>query len=63
VSLASTARLRFRRGSTRRWTTWDLDLPPGSAYVLAGEARSKWQHSIPPVKALRYSITFRTLRH
>jgi alkylated DNA repair dioxygenase AlkB len=30
--------------------------------VLAGEARWKWQHSIPPTKEERYSITFRTLR-
>ena len=62
VSLGSSARLRFRRGSKGRWTTWEVDLPPRSAYVLAGEARTKWQHSIPPTKALRYSITFRTLK-
>jgi alkylated DNA repair dioxygenase AlkB len=30
--------------------------------VLAGAARTAWQHSIPPTKELRYSITFRTLR-
>jgi hypothetical protein len=34
----------------------------GSAYVLAGEARSRWQHSIPAMKAERWSITFRTLK-
>jgi DNA oxidative demethylase len=62
VSLGSSARLRFRRGSTGHWTTWELDLPARSAYVLDGEARQKWQHSIPPTRALRYSITFRTLR-
>ena len=62
VSLVATARLRFRRGSTGHWTIWELSLPPGSAYVLAGEARTRWQHSIPAVKGLRYSITFRTLR-
>jgi alkylated DNA repair dioxygenase AlkB len=38
-----------------------LDLEPRSAYVLRGDARWRWQHSIPPTKALRYSITFRTL--
>jgi alkylated DNA repair dioxygenase AlkB len=37
-------------------------LAPRSIYVLAGEARSRWQHHIPPVKELRYSVTFRTLR-
>ncbi len=62
ISLGSAARLRFRRGSTGRWTTWELELAPRSAYVLAGEARRSWQHSIPPTKGERYSITFRTLR-
>ncbi|MBV9355313.1 MAG: alpha-ketoglutarate-dependent dioxygenase AlkB [Chloroflexi bacterium] len=63
VSLGSTARLRFRRGAVGRWTTWELELPPRSAYVLAGEARTSWQHSIPPTRGVRYSVTFRTLRH
>lgn len=62
VSLGSTARFRFRRGSKGNWSTWELDLPPRSAYVLAGEARTKWQHSVSPMKAQRYSITFRTLK-
>jgi hypothetical protein len=31
--------------------------------VLAGEARTKWQHHVPPAKSERYSITFRTLRN
>ena len=62
VSLGATARMRFRRGSSGHWTVWELELPPRSAYVLDGEARSRWQHSVPAVKAERYSITFRTLR-
>jgi alkylated DNA repair dioxygenase AlkB len=37
-------------------------LEPCSAYVLDGAARTSWQHHIPPTPALRYSITFRTLR-
>ena len=40
----------------------ELDLEPRSGYDLAGEARTAWQHHLPPAKALRYSITFRTLR-
>jgi alkylated DNA repair dioxygenase AlkB len=36
-------------------------LEPRSAYVIAGSARTRWQHHIPPTEALRYSITFRTL--
>jgi hypothetical protein len=27
--------------------------------MLSGRARQEWEHSIPPVDALRYSITFR----
>jgi alkylated DNA repair dioxygenase AlkB len=34
---------------------------PGSAYLLSGAARSEWEHSIPPVEQLRYSITFREI--
>ena len=34
---------------------------PRSLYRLRGEVRSEWEHSIPPVEALRYSVTFRSL--
>lgn len=33
-----------------------------SLYIMKGESRSEWEHSISPVKSKRYSITFRTLR-
>ena len=62
ISLLSACRFRFRRGKVRDWETVDVPLPPRSAYVLTGPARTEWEHSIPPVKELRYSITFRTLR-
>jgi alkylated DNA repair dioxygenase AlkB len=62
VSLLSACRFRFRRGKVRAWETVDVPLPPRSAYVLTGPARTEWEHSIPPVRELRYSITFRTLR-
>ena len=62
VSLGSTCRMRFQRGSGENRRVLELELEPRSAYVLAGEARNSWQHSIPPAKELRYSITFRTLR-
>jgi alkylated DNA repair dioxygenase AlkB len=39
-----------------------VTLEPRSIYVLRGAARWQWQHSVPPVEELRYSITFRTLR-
>ena len=37
-----------------------LVLPPRSIYLLRGASRWEWQHSVPPTKALRYSITLRT---
>ena len=62
VSLLAPARMRFRRGKGGVRRTFELELPPRSGYVLAGEARTAWQHHVPPTKSLRYSITFRTLR-
>jgi alkylated DNA repair dioxygenase AlkB len=62
VSLLGACRLRFQRGTGAARQTRAAVLEPRSAYVLAGEARWHWQHSIPPLAAPRYSITFRTLR-
>jgi DNA oxidative demethylase len=62
VSLLGTCRMRFRRRSGENWETWAQVLEPRSAYVIGGEARSTWYHSIPATTELRYSITFRTLR-
>jgi alkylated DNA repair dioxygenase AlkB len=71
VSLLAPCRMKLRpyvrpseqrRGMPRRTATCDIVLEPRSAYVMAGAARSEWQHSIPAVDALRYSVTFRTVR-
>jgi alkylated DNA repair dioxygenase AlkB len=62
LSLGGFSRLRFQRGKGGAREVAEIGLEPRSGYVLAGEARSDWQHSIPPTKELRYSITFRTLR-
>lgn len=65
VSLASTARLRFRPypwSVERKKEAFTLDVEPRSIYMLRDQARWGWQHSVPPVKQLRYSITFRTAR-
>jgi alkylated DNA repair dioxygenase AlkB len=62
VSLLAPARMRFRRDKGGVRYAYELELAPRSGYVLAGEARTAWQHHIPPTKELRYSITFRTLR-
>ena len=62
ISLGGPARLRFQRGRRENRRVWELAAEPRSGYVLAGEARTSWEHSIPATKELRYSITFRTLR-
>jgi DNA oxidative demethylase len=62
LSLGAPSRLRFQRGKGEERRVWEVLLAPRSGYVLAGKARTAWQHSIPPTKELRYSITFRTLR-
>lgn len=71
VSLLSSARMKLRpyvspkdvpnlKGP--RKTTHEIELMPRSAYLISGEARQAYEHSIPPATALRYSLTFRTLR-
>jgi alkylated DNA repair protein (DNA oxidative demethylase) len=62
ISLAAPCRMRFRRDLEGIRYVHEQLLHPRSAYVLAGTARSAWEHSIPPTEALRYSITFRTLK-
>jgi alkylated DNA repair dioxygenase AlkB len=62
VSLASACRMRFRPyppRAPRAAEVLTLELAPRSAYLLQGEARWRWQHSIAPTPALRYSITMR----
>jgi alkylated DNA repair dioxygenase AlkB len=63
VSLLGAARMRFRRyppNQPRAAEVFSLALAPRSVYVLRGEARWGWQHSVAPTDALRYSITLRT---
>jgi alkylated DNA repair dioxygenase AlkB len=62
LSFLSPCRLRLRRRRQDGWDRRALDVQPRSAYVLRGTARQEWEHSIPPVDSLRYSVTFRTLR-
>ncbi len=61
VSLLSPCVLRFRRKRGAGWERASLPAAPRSAYLLSGPARSEWEHSIAPMQALRYSITFRRL--
>jgi alkylated DNA repair dioxygenase AlkB len=70
LSLASRCRMRLRPyvsprdvvPGRRRAATHELTLEARSIYLIAGAARSAFEHAIPPVETLRYSITFRTLR-
>jgi alkylated DNA repair dioxygenase AlkB len=61
LSLASACKFRFRRKTGPTWQRFTLEAEPRSLYMMAGESRSIWEHSIPPVDAARYSITFRTM--
>jgi alkylated DNA repair dioxygenase AlkB len=61
ISLIAPAPLRFRRRAGSKWQRFTLAAEPRSAYVLRDEARHDWEHSIPPLETLRYSITLRTL--
>jgi len=58
LSLAGACELKLRNDDGGRHS---LPLAPRSLYVLGGAARAVWQHMIPPVPSLRYSLTFRTL--
>jgi DNA oxidative demethylase len=62
VSLGSACAMRFQRDTGDQRRVFEQPLQPRSGYVLAGPARTSWQHSIPAVPAERFSVTFRTLR-
>jgi alkylated DNA repair dioxygenase AlkB len=68
VSLGAACRMRFRKYSRGRSKNLhrdkilSIELQPRSIYLMSGASREVWQHSIPPVKELRYSIIMRTLR-
>jgi len=61
LSLGSACRFRFRRKLGEKWERFTLDADPRSLYVMTGESRHVWEHSIPPVESPRYSITFRSM--
>jgi alkylated DNA repair dioxygenase AlkB len=62
ISLLAPCTFRLRRAVDGGWERASLVAEPRSAYLLSGPARTEWEHSIPPVDTLRYSITFRNLR-
>ena len=70
VSLGSSCRMKFRpyvspdaaAPGTPRRTTHEIELAPRSGYLMTGAARRDYEHHIPPVGGMRYSITFRSVR-
>ena len=62
ISLLSPCTFRLRRAVGESWERASITAEPRSAYLLRGPARTEWEHSIPAVDALRYSLTFRNLR-
>jgi alkylated DNA repair dioxygenase AlkB len=62
ISLVAPCTFRLRRKTGATWERASITAEPRSAYLLSGASRSEWEHSIPPVESLRYSVTFRNLR-
>ena len=63
ISLLSACTFRLRRKADEKWERYSIVAEPRSVYLMSGPSRTEWEHSIPAVDSLRYSITFRTLRH
>jgi alkylated DNA repair dioxygenase AlkB len=69
ISLLAPCVFRLRRetpasssgGGRTTWERVSLTAEPRSAYLLSGPSRMLWEHSIPPLDRLRYSVTFRNL--
>jgi alkylated DNA repair dioxygenase AlkB len=72
ISLLSSCRMKFRpyvpgklQASTqgrRRIASHEIALERRSAYMMTGQSRNAYEHHIPAVITLRYSVTFRTIR-
>lgn len=65
VSLQSDSIFRLRphdKMKQGRNSVLSIPLKRRSLYVMSGESRTDWQHSITAVAAMRYSVTLRTLK-
>jgi alkylated DNA repair dioxygenase AlkB len=60
ASVLSPCLLRLRHKDGATWRRRSRVIEPRSAYCLRGPSRHDWEHSVPPVAVLRYSVTFRT---
>ncbi len=61
ISLLAPCTFRLRRRRAKGWDRASVELEPRSVYLLRGPSRTDWEHSIPPVAGLRYSLTFRSV--
>ncbi|WP_354081155.1 alpha-ketoglutarate-dependent dioxygenase AlkB [Bradyrhizobium sp. S3.5.5] len=61
ISLLSSCTFRLRRRTAKSFERSTLVAEPRSVYLLRGPSRTEWQHSIPGVESLRYSVTFRNV--
>jgi alkylated DNA repair dioxygenase AlkB len=61
ISLLAPCPLRLRRKDGTGWQRATQRVLPRSAYLLRGPVRHEWEHSIPALDELRYSVTFRAL--
>lgn len=65
ISLLSACTFRLRpydKQQQKRSSVISFKVEQRSLYIIDGLSRTDWQHSIAPVKKIRYSITLRTLR-
>lgn len=60
ISLGSAETMTFSKPSDAAQADIDIVLEPRSMFLLSGEARHVYHHSLPPVKSMRWSITLRT---
>lgn len=61
ISLFSSCTFRLRRRTAKGFDRQNFVAEPRSVYLLRGPSRTDWEHSIPAVDTLRYSITFRNV--
>jgi alkylated DNA repair dioxygenase AlkB len=62
LSLGAACKLRFRRKQGAGWRRSTIEAEPRSVYLMSGPSRDTWEHSIPAVENVRYSVTFRTMK-
>jgi len=61
ISLLSPCTFRLRKRIGKGFERQTLIAEPRSVYLLRGVSRTEWEHSIPGVESLRYSLTFRNI--